>query len=103
MGQHRRFCGSVATFGDSPKYENRGFSTLAKRDPSTDPPVQNREGYKCGSSGIMFSKKLSLEMKRLTRSSPCSLDLRSMEFIVSPKKVVGCRGGSQNVEGDSLT
>ena len=28
---------------------------------------------------------------------------RSMEFIVSPKKVVGCRGESRNVEGDSLT
>ena len=29
----------------------------------------------------------------------CSLDLRSTELIVSPKKVVGCRGGSRNVEG----
>ena len=32
-------------------------------------------------------------------SPPSSLDRRSMEFIVSPKKVVGCRGGSRYVEG----
>ena len=25
------------------------------------------------------------------------------EFILSPKKVVGCRGGNQNVEGDPFT
>ena len=30
---------------------------------------------------------------------PSSLDRRSAELIVSPKKVVGCRGGSRNVEG----
>ena len=30
---------------------------------------------------------------------PSSLDLRSTELIVSPKKVVGCRGGNQNREG----
>ena len=30
---------------------------------------------------------------------PSSLDYRSTELIVSPKKVVGCRGGSRNVEG----
>ena len=30
---------------------------------------------------------------------PSSLDRRSTELIVSPKKVVGCRGGSRNVEG----
>ena len=30
---------------------------------------------------------------------PSSLDRRFTEFIVSPKKVVGCRGGSRNVEG----
>ena len=29
---------------------------------------------------------------------PSSLDRRCFEFIVSPKKVVGCRGGSRNVE-----
>ena len=33
---------------------------------------------------------------------PSSLDRRCFEFIVSPKKVVGCRGGNQNVEGISL-
>ena len=32
-------------------------------------------------------------------SHSSSLKRRSIEFIVSPKKVVGCRGGSQNVEG----
>ena len=30
---------------------------------------------------------------------PSSLDRRSMEFIVFPKKVVRCRGGNQNSEG----
>ena len=30
---------------------------------------------------------------------PSSLDRRCFEFIVSPRKVVGCRGGSPNVEG----
>ena len=30
-----------------------------------------------------------------------SLDRRSIEFIVSPKKVVGCRGGRRYVEGGS--
>ena len=34
---------------------------------------------------------------------PSSLDRRCFMFIVSPKKVVGCRGGNQNVEGDLLT
>ena len=33
---------------------------------------------------------------------PRFLGRRSMEFIVSPKKVVGCRGGSQNVGGGIL-
>ena len=37
------------------------------------------------------------------RGSPSSLDRRCFEFIVSPVKVVGCRGGSRYVEGDSLT
>ena len=31
--------------------------------------------------------------------SPSSLDYRSTELIVSPKKVVWCMGGSRNVEG----
>ena len=30
---------------------------------------------------------------------PSSLDYRSTELIVSPKKVVGCKGGSRYVEG----
>ena len=30
---------------------------------------------------------------------PTALDRRSTELIVSPKKVVGCRGGRRNVEG----
>ena len=30
---------------------------------------------------------------------PISLDRRSTELIVSPKKVVGCRGGSRYVKG----
>ena len=30
---------------------------------------------------------------------PSSLDRRSTEFIVTPKKVVGCRGASRNAEG----
>ena len=30
---------------------------------------------------------------------PSSLDRRFTELIASPKKVVGCRGGSRNVEG----
>ena len=36
---------------------------------------------------------------------PSSLDRRSTELIVSPEKVVGCRGGSRYFEGcwDSLT
>ena len=34
---------------------------------------------------------------------PSSLDRHCFMFIVSPKKVVGCRGGNRNVEGESLT
>ena len=34
---------------------------------------------------------------------PSSLDRRRFMLIVSPKKVVGWRGGNQNVEGDLLT
>ena len=50
----------------------------------------------------------SIELRQLFRPQahpfpPSSLDRRSIEFIVSPKKVVGCRGGNQNVEWDSLT
>ena len=44
---------------------------------------------------------------QLTRSAhsfpPSSLDRRCFMFIVSPKKVVGCRGGNRYVEGDLLT
>ena len=36
---------------------------------------------------------------KLTRFPPSSLDRRSTEFIVSPMKVVGCRGGSRYFEG----
>ena len=34
---------------------------------------------------------------------PSSVDQRSAELILSPKKVVGCRGGSRHGKGDSLT
>ena len=35
--------------------------------------------------------------------APGSLDRRCFMLIVSPKRVVGWRGGNQNVEGDLLT
>ena len=49
--------------------------------------------YATGDSALAFWLG-SCNWKRLKRS--CK---RSTEFIVSPKKVVGCRGGSRYVEG----
>ena len=42
---------------------------------------------------------MGYQAPRVHSFPPCSLDLRSMEFIVSPKKVVGCRGGNRYFEG----
>ena len=41
----------------------------------------------------------NLQAAKLTRFPPSSFDYRSTELIVSPKKGVGCRGGSRNIEG----
>ena len=53
--------------------------------------------HPCGSLGMLPMGSIDILLGALV--SPSSLDRRSIEFIVSPKKVVGCRGGSRNVEG----
>ena len=49
--------------------------------------------------GFQTSPQLSFHIEAAHSFPPCSLDPRSTELIVTPKKVVGCRGGFGNVEG----
>ncbi len=58
-------------------------------------PQQHTEG---------FERSLVPSPKKMQKYKSCCLqDVDLKLLIVSPKKVVGCRGGNRNVEWDLLT